>query len=157
MGSAGGWLGLAQVISHCLLTLADPTPTLEGLCSVILEEKSSFSLQVWQGWRGHVSCGQELSSFPACPRCAEVVDCWDRRLLETPSGCRDLSVALALPSFTVATSSERSHIWSWLLPEADCSPAHSGAVLAVLPPHLKSSNWLFGSLYTKFKLLALTS
>lgn len=23
------WLGLAQVISHCLLTQADPTPTLE--------------------------------------------------------------------------------------------------------------------------------
>lgn len=43
---------MAQVILHCLLTLADPTPTLEGLWSVILEEKSSFSLQVWQGWRG---------------------------------------------------------------------------------------------------------
>lgn len=33
----------------------------------------------------------------------------------------------------------------------------SSAVLATLPPPLKSSNWLFGSLYTEFKLLALTS
>lgn len=104
-----------------------------------------------------MSCGQELSSFPGCPRCAKAVGCWDRRLPETPSGCRDLSVALTLPTFTVATSSEASHLELAAPRGSDCSPAHSGAVLAVLPPHLKSSNWLFGSLYTKVKLLALTS
>lgn len=73
------------------------------------------------------------------------------------SGCRDLSVALALPSLPVATSSQVSHLELAAAHGSDCSPAHSCAVLAVLPPHLKSSNWLFGSLYTKFKLLALTS
>lgn len=104
-----------------------------------------------------MSCGQELSSFPGCSGCADGVGCWDRRLPETSSGCRDLSVGLALPSLAVANSSEVSHLELTALCGSDCSPAHSGAVLAELPPQLKSSNWLFGCLYTKFKLLALTS
>lgn len=66
-------------------------------------------------------------------------------------------ICLALPSLAVASSSEVSHLELAALCDSDCSPAHSGAVLAALPPHLKSSNWLFGCLYTKFKLLALTS
>lgn len=101
-----------------------------------------------------MSCGQELSTFPGCPRYAEGVGCWDRRLTETSSGCRDLS--MGLPSLAVANSGV-SHLELPALHGSDCSPVHSGTVLAVLPPYLKSSNWLFGSLYTKFKLLALTS
>lgn len=61
------------------------------------------------------------------------------------------------PVFAVASSSEVSHLELAALRVSDRSPAHSSDVLAVLPPHRKSSNWLFGSLYTKFKLLALTS
>lgn len=104
-----------------------------------------------------MSCGQELSTFPGCPRSAEGVGCWDRRLPETSSGCKDLSVGLALPSLAVTNSSEVSHLELAALRVSDHSPAHSSAALPVLPLHLKSSNWLFGSLYTKFKLLALTS
>lgn len=104
-----------------------------------------------------MSCGQELSTFPGCPRSAEGVGCWDRRLPETSSGCKDLSVGLALPSLTVTISSEVSHLELAALRVSDHSPVHSSAALPALPLQLKSSNWLFGSLYTKFKLLALTS
>lgn len=101
-----------------------------------------------------MSCGQELSWVPQGLQRVLVAGAGDcQRHLLAVGICQWLWLC---PVLAVSSSSEVSHLELVTLRGSDCSPAHSSAVLAVLPPHLKSSNWLFGSLYTKFKLLALT-
>lgn len=93
-----------------------------------------------------MSCGQELSTFPGCPRSAEGVGCWDRRLPETSSGCKDLSVGLALPSLAVTNSSEVSVS----LTRVQCTPVLrclrclciSNPLIGFLVPYTQSSSSL---------------